>query len=276
MGGLYPKDLLLVGAGTGVGKTTLAVNIAQAAAEAGKQTYMLALEHYEGEIYDRIVFPALARIVRNKALDFSAWVRGDESFYRQDQLAEAQKQVDERLGDRLVTRYKDERFSVGDLDNFLNEIRYEAEAVIIDNTQRIDRAGGLEVQREIADCLEYYRKLGMRLVVVSQLRKLGNGERPKIVPSSNDFFGASTLKDTATGTIVLSRYHEHQAPHLASTLVCVEKDRKGRGDPMRIAKLRFNRATTRYMPDYKLGEIQWGKGFPAWVETDENKPQWAS
>src|SRR5690348_4241502 len=68
LGGIAQKDIVLLGAKTGIGKTTMASIIAESNAEKGRHVHYFALEAEDREIERRIKFRILSRLAYQRSV----------------------------------------------------------------------------------------------------------------------------------------------------------------------------------------------------------------
>lgn len=276
LGGIYPRDLYLIGAGTGVGKTEAAFSVVEAAGRAGKRTYLFALEAEVGELSARLYFRELARQCPDAHLDYGAWWRGKY----QDLDAKFGKGIREKLASDLATvrvLYKKKGdFTPRNLHQQLEAISSKAEVVVLDHIHVIDRDDTDQLRVE-SRAIRMLRDLALDaqipVVVVSHVRKALPGS-PRAIPSIDDLHGCSNLSKVATQVVMFARDWDgdRPEPHLSPTFIKVAKDRKGRATGL-IARTFYNLRSATYQEAYELGKLRGQKFEPL---PPELLPSWAS
>lgn len=202
---IQPRDVILVGAESGFGKTDLVTLMAMNNAIVGKRVHYFALEPEPREIERRIKFKLLARRIRDdprtygQRLDFPAWWNGrlDEvTKYHED---EVERTLSEQL-QTLHTFYRSERggtFSPADFDRMARNITDETDLIILDHVHYFDHDGDENRgQKKTAIAIrDLCVETGCPLVEVAHLRKRAGGpaKSQRLVPLRDDFEGSSHL-----------------------------------------------------------------------------------
>lgn len=282
-GGVFPGDLLLWAAGTGVGKTALAVNAAVSAVRAGlDRVYLFALEAHEGEISARLYFQELAKKAKDKRLDYAGWWRGKWKHLDQKYGAEVQAELKPLLS-KLKVLYKGRGdFTVHSLSQQLEAVAPEAQMIILDHVHAMDEddrdrnevVGQKRAMQLLRDMALSYR---VPVCVSAHIRKKRAGEMPTLLPSIDDVHGSGFLAKIATQIVLFGRDWEGPQParHLSPTLVQVHKDRIGRASTQ-VARIYYDTAEGRYERAYELGRISWDKRTQVWQQIEmKTVPYWA-
>lgn len=272
LGGLYPRDLFLIGAGTGVGKTELAVQLAMSGVRTGRQVYMLALEAEPGEVASRLYYKELAKLACDSDLDYADWVRGNTGGLDGALGAEARKTLDHLLPN-LHVLYKTGEFTTYDLGKALQQSAQKADMVVVDHLHVVDtyanqtdmhtQTRAIRILRDLALCTN------IPVVAVSQLRKRPVGESGDGLPGLDDFYGASEIVKCATQIVALGREDTHFSG-ASPTYAVVLKDRKGRSSRL-VARVFYRRDLGQYLPEYQLGKMT----KQGWTPLTDGLPKWA-
>lgn len=282
-GGVFPGDLLLWAAGTGVGKTALAVNAALSALRAGlDRVYLFALEAHAGEISARLYFQELAKRARNKHLDYAGWWRGKWKHLDEKYGAEVQADLKPLLAGLRVLYKGRGDFTVSNLSQQLEAVVPDADMVILDHIHMIDGDAGerseLDSQKKAVQLLRdmalAYR---IPVCVTAHIRKKRAGEMPTLLPSIDDVHGSGFLAKVATQIVLFGRDWDGPQParHLSPTLVQVHKDRIGRSSTQ-VARIYYDMAEGRYETAYELGRIGWEQRKQVWQQVEmKYVPAWA-
>jgi replicative DNA helicase len=280
LGGLYPDDLLIVGAGSGVGKTQLAVQTALAGVDAGLDPVVLfALEAELGEVTARLAFAELSERVGNKQIDFAGWWRGRWKEETKEHWPEVEANLQARLS-KLHTLYKRGDFTNRALAKQIEGIVNTAKMVVLDHIHVVDNGSESELSTQ-HKTVRTLRDLALTahvpVVAISHLRKKSQFERNISMPTMDDLHGSSSMQKVATGVVLLARDWDSPSPdkHLAPTLVQVTKDRRGRASPF-VARVYYDTSTGRYQDGYRLGFMRWRDKKQQWEPSDPKKlPYWA-
>lgn len=203
--GIVPRDVVLVGAESGFGKTDLLTICAMNNALGGKRVHYFALEPQPLEIERRIKFKMLARRVREdprtygKTIDFSAWHSGRLD----DVTGPHEEEVDAILREQLSTLhtfYRNERggeFTPADFDRMARNITDETDLICLDHVHYFDHGddenrGQKKTSIAIRDLV---LQTGRPVVMAAHLRKRNSGSKKNatLIPERDDFEGSSHL-----------------------------------------------------------------------------------
>ena len=281
LGGVYPRDLLLFGAGTGVGKTALAVQAAMAGADAGREVYLFALEAEVGEVGARLYFEELGRRVNDKRLDFAGWWRGQWRGLDEKHGVEIKKALEPRLA-RLHTFYKRRGdFTTLNLSQQLEAIAERAGMIVLDHVHEIDSEDDraeLRAQKRVINLLrDIALDLSVPVVAVSHIRKREKGGPLTLLPTTDDLHGSGFLSKKATQVVLFGREWEgpRPEPNLSPTLMQVDKDRHGRASKL-VARMYYRMDQARYEDAYELGKLEWKDRRQQWTSLPMHQlPAWA-
>ena len=257
MVGIMPNDLILIGAGSGAGKTQTCCNIAAANIEAGKRVHYIALEAELYEIERRIKYNFFAKHFfsdpnkpKEAFINFQDWMMGD--FWETCKLYEAQ--ADKEFAEKyksLFTFYKQDKFDINDMIFHVTSICDSTDLIIVDHVHYFDYSDDKENQsiKEIAKTARMLTlEQGKPMILVSHLRKRDRFA-DELCPGLEEFHGSSDLYKIATKAITLG-------PGAASE--------PGKFDTyFRIVKNRFDGGVTRYMgkATYVQREGRYAKGY---------------
>lgn len=209
-GGLSPKDLFLIGGGTGGGKSQLAMSIGAEAARLGRNVMMYALEAERDEIMMRLLYRKFAAWYFNKAqfatayISFDQFMRGEPDLLVKQFKAETCN-LDEY--DKMNVQYFDDGFDVDRLEKCLIEaVASGTQLIIIDHLHYFDLASENENQ-EIKRILKLLRSFVLDkqipVILVAHIRKQ-NEMFQKLTPGVDDFHGSSDIAKIATKAVTLS------------------------------------------------------------------------
>lgn len=282
-GGVHPGDLLLFGAGTGVGKTTLAVMMALSAVRSGlDNVHLFALEAEEGEVEARMYFQELGKRANNPNLDYAGWWRGKWPQLDEEYGPAIRKELTPLL-DRMQILYKARGdFTTTMLSQQLEAVAHKASFIVLDHIHMVDEDRGDNELRGQKKAVQMLRDIalesGLPVAVASHIRKRDKNQAPTLLPDISDLHGSSALSKVATQIVLFGREWDGPQPHrhLSPTLVKVEKDRLGRASS-HVARIYYDMSEGRYEAAYELGKLRWENRRQEWVQTPlASVPAWAT
>lgn len=284
--GLLPNDMVVIGARTGAGKTSLATGIAKRAAREGRRVHFFALEAEPNEIERRLKYRLICQMVYSDSrqgmaspwlgdLDYLNWRIG-----RLDQHLDAYEKRAEQEMQRyrsLVTYYRGSEFRVEDVRKLFLAIQDQSDLIILDHLHYVDfdddRSENAAIRRIVLTIRDTALDIGVPVIVIAHLRKTKGG-RMELVPSLDDFHGTSEITKRATSVIVLAPADDETTPNgQASTYIHVGKHR-ARGACRFVARQRFHLGAREYTSRYELGRLS--LMGDEWNPIEPNEwPRWA-
>lgn len=272
LGGITRRDLILVGAKTGAGKTQLALNVAIANCRAGRKVHYFALEAEDREMERRMKFQVLAtayykRAVSHKRLRYIDWYNGVTDGVLDIFEERADQEVAEMLKN-LSTYYRVDGFTGADFAKHLETIREETDLVVLDHFHYVDsdddneNRGHKALVKLIRDCA---LRADRPVLVVGHVRKSDPRNAP-LVPTEEAFHGSSDIVKIATKAIMIAPDYETQTgdPSKWATYVQIAKCRQDSSLTRYVGRLIYDTRTDRYEPEYSLGRlVEGGKKFEA-------------
>jgi replicative DNA helicase len=289
LGGIYPDDLVVLGAAPGVGKTALVTSVVRAGLQHGLgDVRLFALEATPGEIGARMAFEELAKRSPS-TLDFADFWRGRTKEQEGEHWGSVMKDLSPLLS-KLHTLYK----SSGDFTNATLAKHLAAISgaglVALDHLHVVDGVDGAEnsTQKKTVGLL---RDLAIStctpVVAASHIRKSVAGEARRLVPGMDDLMGSKHIAGVATVIVTVAPDREGGSQrHLFPTFFSIEKDRRGRASTL-VARMNYDKYRGTYQDQYTLGRVAWKeraqtfepipeKYLPAWAAREtrnvENKP----
>lgn len=282
MGGIFPNDLILIGASTGRGKTQLANSIAAHVATRGKNVYYFALEAEDGENERRTKFALVSDLARQngvtRPLDFIEWNKGELDKL----LGPYEERADERLTRDMVnqfTFYRTGEFTAADFERHVDSVKDHADLIILDHVHYVDVDEDANENRAYKRLVKRIRDVSIRfgkpVIVVAHLRKPERRGAP-IIPSEHDFYGTSDIVKISTKAIVIAPAFDQESedPTEWPTYVGLVKCRMEGSRTRYVARLRFDVKTGVYKNKYALGRAI--HGGTEWEQcTASETPHWA-
>lgn len=283
--GILPTDLIVIGAATGVGKTSMAIEMAKNAGLAGHKVLFIALEAEENEIEMRIRYQHLADIYFNSSGPKN--LRFDYRSFRFNRLrqfeAEHRTALDERVAAQtknLFTYYKKEKYTPAMLKKHLEWAKGNVDLVVIDHLHYFSFESKDSENAQISGLMEELRTMNLALkvpiILVAHLRK----DLQRLVPDEKDFMGTSNISKQATICITISKdpegfgYDSNGAGY-STTLISVPKARTGSLGVVGVVQYSIERAAYSFV--YSLGrEDRGGQSYsilgrdqcPFWAKHD--------
>lgn len=202
-GGIKPNDIVLVGAKTGVGKSSIVSDVAENAGNDGKRVHIFSLESEEKELEMRIAFKKIAKKT-DKKIYYKKWY--DNQYPELEPLyAEALKEINES---NIHVYYRSKEFGINDFTKQAMLIKDETDLIIIDHIHYFDFDGNNE-NKELGGAIKKIRDIalltGVPIIIVAHLRKeMGVGKQQKLMPEIDDFHGSSDLSKICTKAVMIS------------------------------------------------------------------------
>lgn len=271
--GISPKDFVVIGAKTGVGKTELGRLIAFHNAKIGKRVLLYALEAEPFEIHRRIKYQLIAdQFFKNRNsfppdfyFSYAKWSRDEFRDLKQFDMFEeaAIKQLEKLLDSMKVIYTTSADFSKGSLVNTYETLKNEFDLVILDHLHFLAPEESETETAHIRDTVCRLRNLinthGLPVVAFSHLRKEDRGSK-SVVPTIEELHGSSEISKQANHVVTLAPAYtlpsavsdnETVTPYPGTTLLHVAKSRNGeRGCTKYAVAIQFNSETNRYDPGY--------------------------
>lgn len=287
LGGIAVKDIVLLGAKTGIGKTTLASIIAESNAEQGKRVHYFALEAEHREIERRIKFRVLSRLAYQRSvakfkqgrINYLDWYNGELD----DILGAWEGAADELLAEKyktLHTCYRFKTFKASDLERSILSIQDETDLIIVDHLHMVDHDDDSEnrgIKQVIMALRDSALEIGKPVVLVAHLRK--TDRRSKfLMPDLDDFHGTSEISKLVTKAVLLAPAYDQEtkASYSWNTYVHPAKCRQDGTRTRYVGLVPFNAQTGRYDDQFDIGQmIKNGEEFSFMTPGDPKYPLWA-
>ena len=270
--GIRKKELVLIGADPGVGKTEIASYIAHHNAAAGLRVHMLALEADEHEIQIRGMYkmyqshfwadqhrdPSICFNYRNYILgqiDLSKY----DAAVRAEYLAKY-KNLTIHYRDTSEVTLDDDSFDLTKLKQIIGLEKDNCDMMVIDHLHYFDLDESKPENVELTNIMKTIRRLNLMhkfpIVAIAHLRK--KIDRRQIIPDNDSFMGTSNIPKIAKTNIVLSKDFEHQyeKQYLFGTFCRVLKARAG-GTSNMLARIWFDSKVSRYRNHYDLCRVDY-------------------
>ena len=247
MRGLHANEMIVIAGRPGTGKTSLALNIAEAALFGCKQfpTLIFSLEMAGEKMYERMII-SRARIDQQK---LASGRISDEELCNINTTANELKNAPLWIDDTAELTIEDIREKTRNLNQQLDE---KLGLVIIDYLQLMRATVRMSTrEQEIAEISRGLKAMAKELhcpvIVLAQLNR--DNERDQRNPRPSDLRESGSIEDDADAILLLSRQRKSVTDEGAKSnqnwLVRVELA-KQRNGPTGVVTLMFNRSCTRY------------------------------
>lgn len=260
--GILPNDLVLIGARSGAGKSSLAQSIASHNSRMGTKVGLISLEDFKDDAFMTKVYYSYLREANEYDLSLRDFLGGLGTTFNPDMaaLGRAEKKAEEYFKDMcLTTRQKG--FGIEDLKETMvrNVVEDKCKIIIIDHIDYIDKIDPRENDVvHITEIMRTIRELqdieGIAVIAFSHLRKpFGSKDLPRI-PSMDEFIGSGNKVRESTMVVSFAPDDKRNETALdesvKSTFCCIRKLRHG-GYDNTAARLFFDRRTGNYDENYE-------------------------
>lgn len=208
IGGIFPSDLVVLGAAPGFGKSEMLLNIGYANAKAGKKVVYYQLEMDEEDPVDRRV---LGHMNNKKFAQGKKFI--DPIDFRMNTLNAEDSAIktvayeeERRIGENMIV-YVGESLNFGRFLESLEAVREKGvDLIILDHLHYFSMDEGVNMSESLGKVMREIRimtkKYKIPIVVVSQLRKPAQyGAKPTMY----DLHGSGDIAKEATTVLLLHR-----------------------------------------------------------------------
>ena len=279
---ISPKDLIVLTAGSGYGKTELALHISRTNASQGKKVAHFNLEGGWEEAVQRLKWRDMCDLYYRQyhtsgsyiELDYQKWVlRETKNPLLAEIEGEVYKNLLTTLGDNLFLYDNPEGLdcdkfckSLVTLEGLKCDLGLHAsirkhvkgieniDLIVVDHLHYFSLDREEREIEEITKILKMARKItqeiGIPIILVAHLRKLPRGHG---VPDKEDIYGTSNIHKIANTCIILAPDHDKddQANGLYPTYIRIAKSRQGLR-PNILMHATFDIQERKYREDYEL------------------------
>lgn len=268
--GISAQDVVLLGAGSGVGKSEAASHISFFNAKRGKRVLHLALEAEENEVEMRQAYKVFASCFfadpfrERRHISYT-----DFYFGRLEDLVDnyqTQIRAEFESAKTLLTRYVRKDYQMRD---FVLDVENadNVDLIVLDHLHFIDFSGTNENQ-EFKNALKTIREVvltkNIPVLLVSQLRKDTGLGGQSAMPDIADFHGSSDIFKIATKGIMLAsgknvcKLNNDPATR-RPTLMRAVKNRIDGSVKVYTGLMTYDTTRNAYEDDFHVGELVWKK-----------------
>lgn len=245
---ILPEELVVIAAGSWVGKSDLCYNIWIANALKGKKVMMFALEGSLEEMALRHIQSIISKDIPIRTVDYryNWWM-----FQEEERIAI--ESMDKAIKENLLVYNKTAKTNMAFVKEMIVSSRDEIDLFIIDHLHYIH----LETQNENREVWEIMRELKLitdtlkkPVILVSHLRKPWNWDNKK--PSKYDLHGSSNIAKEATTILLIYKLDSDYTDwdHLSPTWFYCAKSRAWLWELTFTWK--YNTRTKQYEWDFEL------------------------
>lgn len=263
--GILQGDLILIGARSGAGKSTIAEMIAQHNSQNGNKVALYSLENFKHDSFMTKAYYFYKMEARDYDLNLRDFASGDFSI-NYDALAKAEEHAKDFFKNIVVTS-RSKGFDLQKLkDAMIKDVNSGIRLLVIDHLDYVDKNNPnetdfsfmTELMRTIRNLQDEFK---VAVIAISHLRKAQNIKDLPIVPSIDEFIGSGNKVKESTAVIMLAPDDEENMDRqstLKVTWCSIKKLRMG-GIDNKTAKLLFNIKTGLYNEEYDLYNIKGNK-----------------
>ncbi|MDD5376508.1 MAG: replicative DNA helicase [Candidatus Gracilibacteria bacterium] len=242
IGGFKPGDMVILAARPSMGKTALALNIAQQIGETGKNVAVFSLEMSKEQLTDRLICATMGV----DSWKLNKGLLEDDEFMRMgdalERLSKANIYIDDSPGGNLL-----------EIKSKARRLKIESglDFIVIDYLQLMSAGNPMNRVQEISDISRgiksLARELGVPIMALSQLSRAVESRVSK-EPILSDLRESGSIEQDADVVLMIYRedYYDEFTENKGITNVFVRKNRNG---PVGGADLKFEK---KYMKFYDL------------------------
>ena len=257
--GILPDELVVIGAGTGVGKSELAFAIELYNAIRGKKVYGIHLEGRITEISSRHIFNEI-RNMNDTDINYVEYVMNQKDIRHAEKAAILN--IKKRVNETLKIYNRPGAISISDFERIVDHIQYDADLIVVDHLHYFDFKDGSE-RNEINKIMQVMKDITENRKIPTVLVSHFNRDKnPKRIPTEDDLMGSSNIGKQAD-TVVLVYPNWAEVPNyqkgLYPTLFGIPKSRIGL--PKKVAYgCWYDGLNKEYQPHYDVWQIHQAAG----------------
>ena len=256
---IHPNEIVLLGARSGVGKTTMVENIIIHNLDKGKKVAFFRLEGDAMEFYDRQQYQLVKDMMitngHKPKFKFSEFRLGMTHDYTKRYEDMAVKNFGIAFQNLYIYNNKIAMNNKALKDILDYTAQSDIDLIVIDHIHYFDWEEGAKEFEEEKKAMKTLKKCaeqnGVPVIIVSHTRK-SQGNFQKIVPDEDDYHGSSDKNKIAITSIMLGAHYEQYDEHnrIYATLIRVLKSRNG-ASPNLVGLKLYDGNMNRYIEGYK-------------------------
>ena len=256
--GICPAELIVIGADTGMGKTSMANHLAISNAANGLKTYLFSLEGHRYDVIARWKWNVICReyFKRPDGRDMSYQKYLMNLISVPHEIEEIARIEIEGLNDFLHIFSRSVSLDIETLYENLAAAS-DAQLIVIDHLHYFNMLDDKTEAENISQIMRIIKNLtetnNIPIVLVSHLRKK---EKKRGLPDNEDFMGSSNIAKIASTCILLSSDSENHdlVNGRYSTIMRVSKSRTGVSSTL-AGQVMFDTRLGIYESQYQLGRV---------------------
>jgi len=298
---IIPNDLILIGADSGAGKSSIAIQIGAHNALKGKKVALFFLEGGQNEAIRRVKWKAICEEYYGNPqdfrvnMDYNNWIINSPEMARLKPIEEiAEKRLNDMFGENFFLynitpdfsgnqRVGYDKIYEGLCDFFdgaeFGKIKFGLDLLIIDHLHYFDLEDGTrsteaeKITKAMYRCKEISDLYKIPTVLISHLRKK---VKDRGLPTQYDFHGSSSIPKISTNAIVICPAYDLQdnANRIYPTFFRFVKSRRGLKDNY-AALVDYDLNQHKYADEYKIYPVRSDNSVPADELPGHKYPKWA-
>jgi replicative DNA helicase len=275
--GIHPCDFFIVGAYSGVGKTTLMANIAIENASKGKKVYAMFLEGDFHEFGDAQKWRIMCDIYYKEGYKEKRTLSNFNfrAFYTNQivGIEELERMATDRLksltkGNLFIYNKNGNYGNSQAVSNFISRLNGHADLLIMDHLEYFDMfksntkkyfneyAQIGDILKAIMMSVELYR---IPVIAVSHIRK--KASKKEVIPDREDLKGSSAIFQIPTGVVLIAPYYPEYVPNdpVKPTVIRIEKGRSCEPKGKVASLSYFDSHKRQYLTKFQEREVIWDK-----------------
>ncbi len=262
--GILKGDLILLGARSGAGKSTIAELIATYNGQNGVKVTLISLENFAGDNKLTKMYYKYKELTQQYYLTLRQFACGNFNIDK-SALQKAENYADS-IFENVHIINRQNGYTIENLcDDIIGAVcKEDSKLVIIDHIDYLDKTVSSQSELEhitkvIRTIREAQYTFKVPVVAISHLRKPAFCKEEIKIPGMDEFIGSSNKVKEATCVIMLAPDDETNTTQLGtlkSTWCCIRKLRMG-GVDNTAAKIYFDTVTGRYKDDYTLYRVNY-------------------
>ena len=277
---IQTNELVVIGADSGAGKSSLVVDMALNNAKKKKRVAVFYLEGGDDEFMSRVQFKLITESIMketgdNQYFDYVTWKCNmmESALFKKKEDAIFNKLKD-KLGENLWVYPVETGFKIDELQRALmgfhsleewigNDGKIDLDLIIIDHLQYFELTGGESEISQTTGILRELKHLSDRynipVILVSHLRKKA---KDRGLPSQEDFYGSSNIPKISTTAIMISsdKGKTDYSDRMYPTIMRFVKSRVGIRDTYAI-RINYDLNMRQYEKAYTLHQVTRDNNF---------------
>lgn len=249
IGGIYDEDLLIIGAESGIGKSTIAELIAFNCNEQGVKPALFSLENFAGNTVDKKAYQLFKTRTMQWDLKFRQWIdiknrtpsMTDEDVHKAETMAYNMHLIERDNKDYTIDRLE---------TDFKEVVNDGCRVIILDHLDYFDAYATDNDLQHTKRLMKTIRRLQdtykVSVIGFSQLRK--NIDKNIIIPTYDDLYGSGDKVKQATLVLMVARADKDPVDGVYPTYFNLSKDRFGTREACEIG---YNIRTNKYENLYR-------------------------